>query len=67
MNKKQISEYILNHLKDKSKNFNSSGERLAYQLGFVVSVLTEICEKNYDAFSLVKKKLNKDEINPPHS
>lgn len=59
MNKRQITEYIIDHLQHSGKSYKTSSERLAYDLGFVISILAEVCEHDRVNTAILKKKLER--------
>ncbi len=59
MNKKQITNYIIDHLQNSGKAYKTPSERLAYDLGYVISILAEVCEHDSVNTAILKKKLNR--------
>ena len=59
MNKRQIANYIIEHLQHSGKAYSTPSERLAYDLGYVISILAEICEHDRYNTAILKKKLNR--------
>ena len=59
MNKKQLIDYIISHLDHNGKAYKKSSERLAYDLGFTIALLAEVCEHDIARTAFVKKKLTK--------
>ena len=59
MNKKQLTDYIIEHLQHNGKRYKTTSERIAYDLGFVISLLAEVSEHDVARTAYIKKKLTR--------
>ena len=59
MNKKQLTDYIIEQLQNSGNQHKTSGQKLAYDLGFIISLLAEICEHDVARTAYIKKKMNR--------
>ena len=59
MNKKQLTDYIIEQLQSSGKQHKTSGQKLAYDLGFIISLLAELSEHDVARTAYIKKKMTR--------
>ena len=56
MDKRKVSEFIINQLNENCKQFPSKGQDLSYRLGVTIGILTELCNRDSENYYYLRKK-----------